>query len=58
MKIAIPIIAGALVLLTIVGLSTLFFGDETNTESIKPLWVIIPILGLLAYYLISSFKKK
>ena len=57
-KILIPIVVGALILLTIVGLSTLIFGDETNTESVKSLWIIIPALAALAYYLIKSFKGK
>ncbi len=57
-KIATPIIAGALILLSIVGLSTLIFGDETNTESVKSLWIIIPVMAAVAYYLIKSFKSK
>jgi len=57
-KILIPIVVGLIVLFSIIGLSNLIFGNLTETDSLKSLWVIIPVMAAVAYYLIKNFNKK
>lgn len=52
------ILGGLALLLLITKLSELFFGDLTNEDSYKPLWVIIPIgLTVLGWLVYKTLKK-
>lgn len=51
----IPIAVGVAVLFLIIGLNKLIFGDQTKQDSFKPLWIIIPIMVAIVWYLISKF---
>lgn len=41
----------------IIGLNYLFFGDQTNQDSIKPLFVIVPVMGAALFTLIKFTKR-
>jgi hypothetical protein len=47
----------AIILIATVGLSETLFGDLTATDSLKPLWVIIPVMSAVALYLIFAKKE-
>lgn len=47
----------AIILIATVGLSETIFGDLTATDSLKPLWVIIPVMAAVALYLIFAKKE-
>jgi len=52
-KLAIILSVAIVVLLVTVFASETIFGDLSNTESLKPLWVIIPVMlgvGGFIYY--------
>ena len=51
----IPIIIGFGVWFLIIGLNKLIFGDQTNQDSYKPLWIILPIMAAVLTYLILKF---
>jgi len=56
--IGVSILGGLALLFLIVKLSELFFGDLTNEDSYKPLWVIIPISLIALGWLIYKTLKK
>lgn len=47
----------AVIFIATIGLSNLLFGDLTETESYKPLWVIIPVMISVLLYLIFAKKE-
>ena len=47
----------AVVFIVTIGLSDLLFGDLTETESYKPLWVIVPVMLSVLAYLIFAKKE-
>ena len=52
-KLAFILSVAIVVLLVTVFASETIFGDLSNTESLKPLWVIIPVMlgvGWVVYY--------
>ncbi len=49
------LLMGSIFGLTII-LSDLIFGDLTQTDSIKPLWLILPIMAATFFYL--RYKTK
>jgi len=57
-SIFISIVAGLLILFTIIGLNYLIFGDQTNEDSYKPLIIIVPVMGIMLWYLIYKTSKK
>lgn len=57
-KLTVPLIFGTIIFFSIIFLSESIFGDLINTDSLKPLLVIIPVFALVAGYLIYHNKKK
>lgn len=57
-NVGISIAIGLVVLLVTVYTSEAIFGDLTNTDSYKPLWVIVPIFLGVGGYLIYKTNKK
>ena len=47
----------AIIFIATIGLSNLLFGDLTNTESYKPLIVIVPVMVSVLLYLIFAKKE-
>ncbi len=43
--------------LAIIFFSEAIFGDLTNTDSYKPLWVIVPVFLAVGSYLIYKSRK-
>ena len=57
-KVSISVGIGLVVLLATVFTSEFIFGDLTNTDSYKPLWVIIPVMaGVFTYLFIKTEQK-
>lgn len=57
-KVALSIGIGLVVLLATVFTSEAIFGDLTNTDSYKPLFVIIPVMaGVFTYLFIKTEQK-
>lgn len=55
---SIIITAGLVVLFFIIGVCYIIWGDITNEDNLKPLWVIIPTMGAVLWYLIYKVNKK
>ena len=51
------ILIGLAIFSGIIFTSETIFGDLTETESFKPLIVILPVMGVVLWYLINKFKK-
>lgn len=49
---------GIAILLFIIGTCYLIWGDTSTEDSLKPLWVIIPTMGVVLFYLIYKTSKK
>jgi hypothetical protein len=47
---------GVLVLLLTIFASETLFGDLTKSDSYKPLYVVIPIMASVLYYLVKKTK--
>ena len=47
----------AVIFIATIGLSNLLFGNLTETESYKPLWVIVPVMLSVLLYLIFAKKE-
>lgn len=47
---------GVVILFTIVFLSEFLLGNLVDTDSYKPLLVVIPFMAAIAYYLIKKSK--
>lgn len=56
-NVGISIAIGLVVLLVTVYTSEAIFGDLTNTDSYKPLWVVAPIFLSVGGYLIYKSRK-
>ena len=52
------ILIGVLILLGTVFISESIFGDLTEQDSYKPLYVIVPVFAAVLGYLIYNFNKK
>ena len=54
---SIIIATGVAILLFIIGVCYLIWGDTSTEDSLKPLWVILPTMGAVLGYLIYKTSK-
>ena len=52
------IATGVAILLFIIGVCYLIWGDTSTEDSLKPLWVILPTMGAVLGYLIYKTSRK
>jgi hypothetical protein len=57
-EILIVLVVSFTIMMCAVWTSEAIFGDLTNSDSFKPLLVIIPIIGIALYFLIKKINGK
>lgn len=57
-RLSILIGIGLVILFTIIFLSESIFGDLTEQDSLKPLFVAVPIIAAVMYFIIKQVNKK
>lgn len=56
--IGIGLVIGLAIVLLITFSSEAIFGDLTNTDSFKPLWIIVPVVSVVFYWLYKKVNSK
>lgn len=57
-KLTVPFIVSTIIFLTVIFTSEAIFGDLTQTNSLKPLWIIIPVFAGIITFLFFKSKNK